>query len=83
MDPRYLLISTKTPHVVKSSLERFINYKIINYFSSVGNAIKNKFDIRFQYLVYNIIHTCNINDNRVFEVKLVSISELYHIPFCK
>ena len=46
-------------------------------FSSRGNTVKNKSDIRFQYLVYDIIHTCNINDNRVFKVTLLSISELY------
>ena len=42
---------------------------------------QNKSDIRFQYLVYYIINTCNINDNRVFKVKLLSISELYGILF--
>ena len=50
-------------------------------FSSKGNTLKNKSDIRFQYLVYYIIHTCNINDNRVFKITLLSISELYGILF--
>ena len=30
---------------------------------------------------YTILHTCNINDNRVYKVTLLSISELYGIPF--
>ena len=50
-------------------------------FSSKGNTVKSKSDIRFQYLVYHIIHTCNINDNRVFKVTLLSISVLYGIHF--
>ena len=51
--------------------------EINNYFLSKGHTVKNKSDIRFQYLVYYIIHICNINDNRVFKVALLSISELY------
>ena len=54
-------------------------------FSSKGNTVKNKSDIRFsisfQYLVYYILHTWNINDNRVFKVTLLSIFELYGILF--
>ena len=30
---------------------------------------------------YTKLHTCNINDNGVFKVTLLSISELYCIPF--
>ena len=70
--------------LVKSSFERLIDYKKMRptiIFSSKGNTVKNKSDIRFQYLVYYIIHTCNINDNRVFKVTLLSISELYGILF--
>ena len=50
-------------------------------FSSKGSTITNKSDIRFQYLVYYIIHTFDINDNRVCKVTLLSISELYGILF--
>ena len=50
-------------------------------FSSKGKTVKNKSDIMCQYLVYYIIHTCNINGKRVFKVTLLSISELYGILF--
>ena len=48
-------------------------------FSSKGNTVKTKFDIRFQYLVYFITHPCNINDKRVFKVTLLIISDQYGI----
>ena len=50
-------------------------------FASKSNAVKNKSDIRLQYLVYYTLHTCNINDNIVFKVTLLSISERYGILF--
>ena len=50
-------------------------------FSSTGNTVKNKSDKSFQYLVYFIIHTCNLNDNGVFKVTPLSISERYGILF--
>ena len=50
-------------------------------YSSKGKTVKNMSDIRFQYFTYYIIHTCTINDNRVFEVMLLSISDLYGILY--
>ena len=86
MDPRYLLICDKYQNltcwsnIYMSALWITIN-EINNYFLSKGNTVKNKSDRRFQNLVYYVIHTCNINDNRVFKVTLLSISDLYGIRF--
>ena len=77
MDRRYLLICDKYQNLTSWSNLHFsallitIN-EVNDFFSSKSNTVKNKFDIRFQYLVYYIIHTCSINDNRVFKVTLLS-----------
>ena len=57
----------KSHVLVKASLERFINYNKRDqqiFFHLKVILAKNKSNIRFQYLVYFIIHTCNIDNNR-------------------
>ena len=77
--PVKLTLNTESRRKVKLSCALTVKLRTCVRLIKLNNNTIKKTELRFQYSVYFTIHTCNINDNIIFKVTLLSISEFYCI----